>query len=313
MNMSEWNQVTLPNYQPAQQSKKKIYLIVLIILGVLLFLAVYFKYLPKITGNIVKLQECPYECCGFGLNLYQIKNCSADYECKANKCVEKDSDRDGLSDIKEKQIGTNPLKSDTDDDGLNDFQEVNIYHTNPFKSNSDCDRYSDGEEVRRGSDPNRPNSAVVECYQYEEKGSYNTPNIIKDSLIIIGSGGALEICSAGSFGACAASAPTVAAVLSGILDDVIYTTSTDVSCTNKGDDYTSFVSYNVVYYAGSEKVKNEYIIEGRMNVDEWMRKTYKYEIRLRDIPKTIWNFFSGKGKITVKIENLNYEKYPVPC
>jgi len=248
-NMTEWNQSIYSVHQPEQQrSNKKIYLAILIILGIFV-ISIYYKYLPKITGNIVQLQECPDQCCGFGLDFYQIKDCPPDYVCKEHKCIEKDSDGDGLSDIKERQIGTDPFKSDTDNDGLNDFQEVNTYHTNPLKPNSDCDRYTDGEEVARGSDPNKPNTAVVEDYKSDEKGEYNVPNIIKDSLLITGASAVLGVCSAGSFGACAASAPTVGTVLAGVLNDVIYTTSTDVSFTNKGDDYTSFVSYNVVYYA----------------------------------------------------------------
>jgi len=311
--MSELDQPLYPTLQPEKKSNKKIYLAISIFLSLLLLASIYYKSLQSITGNAIKFQDCPYECCGFGLNLFQLKNCPADYECKENKCVEKDTDGDGLPDIKEKQIGTDPFKADTDGDGLNDYQEVNIYHTNPLKPNSDCDRYTDGEEVARGSDPNKPNTAILEGYQSEEKGEYNVVNIIKDSVLITGAGGVLGICSAGSFGACAASAPTVGAVLAGILNDVVYTTSSDVSFTNKGDDYTSFISYNVVYYAGSEKIKTEPVTEGKLDVNGLMTKTYKYEILFKDIPKTIWDFFLGKSKITVKIEDFNYEKWPQPC
>lgn len=310
--MVEENQSINTVYQPEHKSNKKVYVIT-IILGILILVSIYFKYIPSITGNVIKLQDCPNQCCGFGLDFYQIKDCPVDYVCKENKCVEKDSDGDGLSDIKEKEIGTNPFKADTDNDGLNDYEEVNIYKTNPLKSNSDCDRYSDGEEVAMGLDPNKPNTAIIESYQSDEKGEYNSFNIAKDVLLMAGTGGVFSVCSSGSFGVCAASAPTVATFLSGILDDVIYTTSTDVSFTNKGNDYTSFVSYNVVYYGGSEKIKSEYVPEGRLDVNGLMSKTYKYEIKLRDIPNTIWNFFSGKSKITVKIEDLNYEKYPTNC
>lgn len=303
--------LSLPNYHTRKTSRKKY----LVALGIVVFLliSVYFKFLPKITGNLIKLGECPYECCTFGLTFYEIKKCPTDYTCKKNTCVEKDSDGDGLSDIKEKDIGTNPLDPDSDKDGLNDFKEVNYYHTNPTHPNSDCDRYIDGKEVSRGSDPNKPNTAVIEVYKSEERGEYNMGNLIKDGLLVTGASVVLGICSGGSFGVCAASAPAVGAALSGILNDVVYTTSTDISFTNIGDDYTSFVSYEIVYYAGSGKIRTEYITEGRLNVDGWVTKTHRYEILFKNIPTALWNFFTGKNKITINVENLNYEKYPIIC
>lgn len=67
-----------------------------------------------------------------------------------------DSDNDGLTDVEEAKLGTDPHNPDTDGDGLYDGDEVNIYHTDPLKADTDGDGYSDGVEVRNGYNPNGP-------------------------------------------------------------------------------------------------------------------------------------------------------------
>lgn len=67
-----------------------------------------------------------------------------------------DSDHDGLTDVVEKQLGTDPRNPDTDGDGLIDGAEVNIYHTNPLNPDTDGDGYKDGVEVKSGYNPNGP-------------------------------------------------------------------------------------------------------------------------------------------------------------
>lgn len=58
-----------------------------------------------------------------------------------------DLDQDGLDDVREKEIGTNPQLSDTDGDGLNDGDEVTVYKSGPLKNDTDADGLSDGDEV----------------------------------------------------------------------------------------------------------------------------------------------------------------------
>ena len=88
-----------------------------------------------------------------------------------------DMDNDGLLDVDERRIGTNPLHPDTDDDGLldgeevirygsdpllpdtdsdtlSDYGEAILYHTNPRLADSDGDGLLDPDEVNlHGSDP----------------------------------------------------------------------------------------------------------------------------------------------------------------
>ncbi|MEK9132825.1 MAG: hypothetical protein AAB606_03915 [Patescibacteria group bacterium] len=58
-----------------------------------------------------------------------------------------DSDKDGLDDVREKEIGANPQNTDSDGDGLSDGDEVIIYKTSPLISDTDGDGLSDGDEA----------------------------------------------------------------------------------------------------------------------------------------------------------------------
>ncbi|GAB2876658.1 thrombospondin type 3 repeat-containing protein [Nocardioides pacificus] len=69
---------------------------------------------------------------------------------------QRDRDRDGLTDARERRLGTNPRRADTDRDGLRDGAEVKRYKTNPRKKDTDRDGMSDGREVRKGRNPLRP-------------------------------------------------------------------------------------------------------------------------------------------------------------
>src|SRR5829696_4202396 len=57
----------------------------------------------------------------------------------------KDADRDGLKNLKEFALGTNPRKADSDRDGLKDGDEVTSGN-DPRKADSDGDRVKDGAE-----------------------------------------------------------------------------------------------------------------------------------------------------------------------
>ncbi|KKW34322.1 MAG: Fibronectin type III domain protein [Parcubacteria group bacterium GW2011_GWA2_53_21] len=64
-----------------------------------------------------------------------------------------DSDKDGLDDVREKEIGADQNNPDTDGDGLNDGDEVLAWKTNPLNSDTDGDSYLDGAEVKNGYNP----------------------------------------------------------------------------------------------------------------------------------------------------------------
>ena len=72
--------------------------------------------------------------------------------------AEEDFDKDGLSNIKEQELGTNPAYVDTDGDNLTDYEEVNKYHSNPLAKDTDRDKIYDDDEIKLGLDPNNPMS-----------------------------------------------------------------------------------------------------------------------------------------------------------
>ncbi|GMQ78299.1 MAG: hypothetical protein BMS9Abin02_0800 [Anaerolineae bacterium] len=58
-----------------------------------------------------------------------------------------DRDGDGLSDLQENVVGTDPDNPDSDNDGLLDGEEVLTWATNPLSQDTDSDELSDGSEV----------------------------------------------------------------------------------------------------------------------------------------------------------------------
>jgi len=67
-----------------------------------------------------------------------------------------DTDKDGLDDVREGELGTDINKPDTDNDGLSDGDEAIIWKTDPLNPDTDNDSYLDGEEVSHGYNPLGP-------------------------------------------------------------------------------------------------------------------------------------------------------------
>ena len=97
--------------------------------------------------------------------------------------TELDSDADGLSDGDEVNLyGSNPLLLDTDGDGLNDRDEVLVYFTNPNLADSDGDGLSDGNEINLyGSNPTLSDSDMDGVSDNDEVNLYGTNPVNADS------------------------------------------------------------------------------------------------------------------------------------
>lgn len=72
-----------------------------------------------------------------------------------------DSDGDGLTDERERDMGTDPLDPDTDGDGLTDGTEVLEAGTDPLDADTDGDLHGDETEAENGSDPLNPASVPL--------------------------------------------------------------------------------------------------------------------------------------------------------
>lgn len=78
-------------------------------------------------------------------------------------CSNADNDGDGLSDRRERRLGTDPARPDSDGDLLSDGDEVDL-GTDPMTADHDRDTYLDGWEVLEGTDPLDPDSRIYEGY-----------------------------------------------------------------------------------------------------------------------------------------------------
>jgi hypothetical protein len=95
-----------------------------------------------------------------------------------------DSDDDGLTDVEEANLGTNPNDQDSDDDGLNDGREHFDIGTDPADPDSDGDGRSDGGEMFGTdfpSDPTDPDTDDDGLTDGEEAGDWETDSYDPDT------------------------------------------------------------------------------------------------------------------------------------
>ncbi|MBK5114905.1 MAG: DUF2341 domain-containing protein, partial [Candidatus Heimdallarchaeota archaeon] len=93
-----------------------------------------------------------------------------------------DSDGDGLLDLEEFALGTDPFDSDTDGDGVGDGSEVNTYNTNPLDDDTDDDFVSDYLEIfTHHTNPLNPDTDSDNLNDYMELYVYKTNPSAPDS------------------------------------------------------------------------------------------------------------------------------------
>lgn len=92
-----------------------------------------------------------------------------------------DTDGDGLSDVDEAALGTDPAVTDTDDDGISDGDEVHVHKTDPLNSDTDADNFYDGGELVRGTDPNNPDSDGDGLLDGDEEYTLDTDPTLADT------------------------------------------------------------------------------------------------------------------------------------
>src|SRR5690554_1197649 len=85
-----------------------------------------------------------------------------------------DCDGDGISNIEEILLGTDPLSVDTDGDGLSDWDEINTYNTDPLNPDTDGDGLLDGDELLIGLDPTDPETYGIPDAEYTLEQSIPT-------------------------------------------------------------------------------------------------------------------------------------------
>ncbi len=94
----------------------------------------------------------------------------------ATPAAEVDTDKDGLSDAREAELGSNPNNPDSDGDGLTDAEEVNTYGTNPTLADTDGDGLRDGDEVKKsGTNPTLADTDGDGVNDYDDANPLATP------------------------------------------------------------------------------------------------------------------------------------------
>jgi hypothetical protein len=83
---------------------------------------------------------------------------SADTDGDGQTDAVSDVDSDGLPNIVERDIGTDPLTPDTDNDTVDDFTELTHPGLDPLEADSDHDGLEDASELRLGTNPSHPDS-----------------------------------------------------------------------------------------------------------------------------------------------------------
>ena len=254
----------------------------LFILGGIIFvlLLVFFTFGNRSqTGLSVnnEKKECANECCSG--DEYKEKLCPQNYGCENNQCIAIDSDNDGLSDIEEKEIGTNPQLFDTDGDTLSDYKELKELGTNPLNTNTDNDRYLDNND----KDPLLANSAKINIGIVSKSWNWKYGNII---LSILGG-----------------------AVINP--DLVVAEPTTTILVENLGDDYTDYVSYDIFFKVSNILVDTENARLNRINSYEKNTLVYTNPITTGEIPDLLINAVSEQTtNWNIEVGNLKYEKFP---
>lgn len=155
-NLSPTNQgVTLQDYKTSGPILGKIifFLVVVLLVGGLGYGGWWFLYgsknqvvkLPVVPANQTSQNQTPPNISPAADNSANIPAQQNNDQILFGQAV--DSDKDGLDDVREKEIGTNPQNTDSDGDGLSDGDEVVVHKTNPLKADTDDDGLSDGDET----------------------------------------------------------------------------------------------------------------------------------------------------------------------
>lgn len=109
-----------------------------------------------------------------------------DGDAEGDSC-DADDDNDGLSDVLEASLGSDPFLADTDGDTLGDGDEVNSYGTSPVLADTDGDEFDDAVEITAGSDPNNSTSIPgVSSGDINGDGMVNVSDVLLAARISLG-------------------------------------------------------------------------------------------------------------------------------
>lgn len=142
----------------SSRAKKIFVVIVVVLLFLILGTAIYY-FVTRFTlgGRINSMANVPPLVSNEETNTNTTTNLNETNDVINNN--QDDADDDGLTNLEEQVLGTDPLLADTDNDGLFDKEETKTYNTNPLLADTDSDELSDYDEVKiYKTDPNKPDT-----------------------------------------------------------------------------------------------------------------------------------------------------------
>ena len=217
------------------------------------------------------------------LLIFLLSGCEA--VAIGNIILNQDSDGDGLTNKEERLYGTNPKLSDTDGDSLSDYHEIMVMGTSPIDKNTDKDRYDDSLD----KEPLKKNSAEITAKLKNKKVEMNWFNI---ASIVMSLG------------------------VVGILkpDTEIAGISGDVEILNSGDDYTSYVNYDIFIFhncgSGYKRLASLEKSIARMDPGDKDIKYFDYSITTDILTEAIPALLKDrKCDFDARVQNLRFEKY----
>ena len=124
-----------PASVPAPLSRRKLWIVLGAAFGLLIFATLGYLTYEKYFNNAESDSPLP------GITVDEEKTAA------------RDSDKDGLSDAREKELATRTDDADSDGDGLADGDEADVYGSDPLLPDSDGDKFDDGQEVANSFSP----------------------------------------------------------------------------------------------------------------------------------------------------------------
>ena len=145
---------------------------------------------------------------------------------------------------------------------------------------------------------------VVLTNQTKPMQTYNTGNILKDSLIVTAAGASLVACTDLTFGVCAAAGGSVAGLLD-VSNDQILTVSATFTFTNIGNATATGWSFKVFTYINGHVVSNQTEVIPSLQPLKSSTVTYSKDYNFGSIPTLVWNTItSQQDTVTFAVQNI---------
>lgn len=201
-----------------------------------------------------------------------------------------DSDGDGLSNLEEKNLGTNPLLLDSDGDGLTDYEEHVTYGTDPLNADSDNDNINDYNEIALSLNP-----LVKDKSSDTRSLTLNTDSVL------------MEITGKGNIATTQISKEEVLFDCDGVLDS-IYSFSTDGKL-KEADVYIPFNEADLgIDYSEGDRVSLYYINPKTDNLEEVPVLINPDDHYIKATLTHFSNYVIGKSGSDSELSNIIYSK-----